>query len=238
MNDLLSSRRGAEPVSRYLEIGVAEGRTLPRVRADAAVGVDPFPKVLPDEIPESIKLHEEPSSGYFASDRPSREGPFDVVFVDGLHLWESALADVLHAFANLKRGGFVVVDDVLPSGAWEGERAASYADAVAQARAAGYPLISWMGDVWRAIYALTHGCQGSLGWATLHIKHDRYHTVFWKLSDYFNAASTDFDIEALSGLALNVPGETATQFRRRKIPSWYRAVPYRRFMNNLPVRSP
>lgn len=66
---------------------------------------------------------------------------FDVIFIDGLHIYEQARRDVVNAIKFLKPGGWVAIHDVLPD------------DAVSE----HVPIISsgpWCGDVWKVAFEL------------------------------------------------------------------------------------
>lgn len=219
VDSLLRMRPGPH---RYLEIGVASGDTFAAVTADRLVGVDPLPK--PFAIPAGGALHRVTSSEYFSSQLPSQEGPFDVVFVDGLHLWEVALADLLSGFEWLAPGGFVLVDDVFPSGTWEGTRATSFEEAVANARSHGEEIHEWMGDVWKTIRVVAESGVHGLDWATVRISKSRFHTVLW-WDDAAVAGGTRLRDAIPQSLMDRVGKEDIAVLGRidqNVLPAWYR----------------
>lgn len=125
----------------YLEIGIRRGETIAANIAEKRVGVDPKPRL--EEINprfkkglEGVRLHKKTSDEFFKENTEM----FDVVLVDGLHLYEQAMKDILNAYNNLKKGGFIVVHDCNP----RTERAA------ARKQSEG----DWNGDVWKVIYDL------------------------------------------------------------------------------------
>ena len=123
---------------RYLEIGIKNGATLQAVDAGTAVGVDPFHMANVAMCRPGLTVLPLPSDRYFR--RLPSDQRFDVVFVDGLHVFRQAYRDVLHAAATLVRGGAILIDDVVPTSA-----------------AAGSPVRTtkaWMGDVYKVIIAL------------------------------------------------------------------------------------
>ena len=66
---------------------------------------------------------------------------FDVIFIDGLHIYEQARRDVVNSIKFLKPGGWIAIHDVLPD------------DAVSE----HVPMIStgvWCGDVWKVAFEL------------------------------------------------------------------------------------
>ncbi|MGI9601261.1 MAG: class I SAM-dependent methyltransferase [Acidimicrobiales bacterium] len=128
--------------SRYLEIGVHKGHSLAFVQAGTeVVGVDPEP-ILEQEPPPNTTIVAGTSDEFFTRGEfePLRRTPFDLVFVDGLHLYEQALADVLRAEQVCHPGSVILVHDCLPP------------DAVTAARER--TTVLWSGDVWKAMLAL------------------------------------------------------------------------------------
>ncbi|WP_319467863.1 class I SAM-dependent methyltransferase [uncultured Pseudodesulfovibrio sp.] len=124
---------------RYLEIGIREGEVLSQVRTPVRVGVDPRPLIerLDPQLQsglDGVQIHPCESDVFFAKNTER----FDIVFVDGLHLYEQAIKDILNAFNVLSAGGFVVVHDLLPGTAAEGSRQVKPG--------------AWNGDVWKVMH--------------------------------------------------------------------------------------
>lgn len=128
--------------ARYLEIGVNEGHSLalggPTTRL---VGVDPEPRVGDLDHPD-WKVVSSTSEEFFASHDVSGllGGPVDLAFVDGLHHFEVALADVLAVERYAHPGTVVLVHDVVPIDAPTSTRERA--------------TVVWSGDVWKTIVAL------------------------------------------------------------------------------------
>lgn len=219
--------------SRYLEIGVAQGETFVAVDAEFRSAVDPLPQDF--VVPGNALLHRMSSRDYFSGPLAGKDGPFDVVFVDGLHLWEEALEDTLSAFDHLKAGGYVIVDDVYPSGYWEGARAESYREAVDNAEAIGQQIVSWMGDVWKAVYLLAHSRVPGLSWVTVPVTTKRFHTVFWWSApplDETRSLRTLLDTslsKELEGMDAAILGDFAAD----SIPDFYRVKTFREVSSDL-----
>ena len=128
--------------ARYLEIGVNEGHSLACAGRDTRlVGVDPAPLVDSLDHPD-WSVVEATSEAFF------REwdvvdllgGPIDLAFVDGLHHFEVALADVLSIEPYAHPGTVVLVHDALPI-----DKPTSERDRVS---------VVWSGDVWKAVVLL------------------------------------------------------------------------------------
>lgn len=120
---------------RFLEIGVWEAGTAPRVFSRFGpifdyIGVDPYGELRDDpykgqfwatseEADRVYALAQErfgeagaillrESSQAFFARKPE---PFDVIFVDGDHRYTGALSDMKQSLALLKSGGLLIVDD-------------------------------------------------------------------------------------------------------------------------------
>ena len=108
----------------YLEIGTCSGSTLNAVTAVHKVGVDPFPY-----IPCDFQMT---SDEFFAINRET----FDIIFIDGCHLYEQVLRDVANSLKCLNPGGIIVMHDCLPQRPEHQYRIQILSD--------------WNGDVWKA----------------------------------------------------------------------------------------
>jgi hypothetical protein len=99
----------------YLEIGVREGHSLTLARCPA-VGIDPFYSITA-ELDNQVTLLRTTSDEYFARPDPRRVtggAPFDLSFIDGLHLFEFAFRDFVNVERHSSPGGVIIFDDVLP----------------------------------------------------------------------------------------------------------------------------
>lgn len=99
----------------YLEVGVASGKSL-RLASCRSVGVDPgYAITVP--LDGDVALFRTTSDEYFSSPdplAPTGGVPFDLAFIDGLHLFEFALRDFINTERSCSRHGLIVFDDVLP----------------------------------------------------------------------------------------------------------------------------
>jgi hypothetical protein len=124
VNLLLADR----PNGRYLEIGCADNVLFDAVMAADKTGVDPA----------RGGTHRMTSDAFFAA---GVEAPFDVIFIDGLHLYPQVRRDLVNALAHLRPGGWIAMHDMLPRD-WLEEH-------VPQIRTSG-----WTGDGWKTAFEL------------------------------------------------------------------------------------
>jgi hypothetical protein len=99
----------------YLEIGLRNGNSL-ALASCPAVGIDPAYN-LTAELDGQVALFRTTSDEFFARPEPlaaTGGRPFDLAFIDGLHLFEYSLRDFIHAERHARRGSVVIFDDVLP----------------------------------------------------------------------------------------------------------------------------
>lgn len=122
--DLLNTIIAAGDLQTYLEIGCDTDECFSQIVVPHKVGVDP----------NSGGTVRATSDAFFESSREK----FDLIFIDGLHVYHQVIKDIRNSIAHLNPGGVIVLHDCLPLN-W----------------AAHYPfgLIYdyWNGDVWRAI---------------------------------------------------------------------------------------
>jgi hypothetical protein len=159
--------------SRYLEIGIALGRTLENVRVRTRVGVDPAPRFDLSMLPRRMTVEVQTSDAYFQGSGAT--ATFDVAFVDGLHTVEQTYRDVLNTFARVL-GGPVLIDDTVPSdeiSALPDQEASMLAR-----RSAGLGGTQWHGDVWRVVVVL-HRHHPELEWRTI-IDAGNPQTLVWR----------------------------------------------------------
>ncbi len=128
----------------YVEIGVADGHSLGLTRpGTVAVGVDPAPGPEVGARAPDRRVVATTSDEFFARhDRADVLGdaPLDLAFVDGLHLFEAALADLAHLEAWAHPGTVVLLHDCHPT------------DEAMAARER--TTVAWAGDVWKVVAAL------------------------------------------------------------------------------------
>jgi len=142
--EVLRNIHAALRPTTYLEIGVAAGATLAlATTAEIAMGVDPVPASLEHVLPAGARVVNETSDAFFASrkrDDVFGPRPVELVFIDGLHLFEHALRDFLHAERWCGRASTIILHDCVPV-------AGATADRQRRTR-------FWVGDTWKAAWAL------------------------------------------------------------------------------------
>ncbi len=128
----------------YLEIGVAAGATLAlAATADVAIGVDPVEAPVEHALPPGARILRETSDDFFGSRSPRDVfgvDTVDLVFIDGLHLFEFALRDFFNAESWCNQASTIVLHDCVPI-----ERATANRE-----RSTRF----WVGDTWKAVWAL------------------------------------------------------------------------------------
>jgi len=123
----------------YTEIGVEYGNSL-RLADCPALGIDPAPQLTAPLDPRH-KLSLTTSDDFFMlTDAASQLEPIDLTYIDGMHQIEFALRDFMHMELFCHAGSVVIVDDIYPAHALQGER-------IRQSR-------FWTGDVWKIIKLL------------------------------------------------------------------------------------
>lgn len=108
---------------RYLEIGVRSGDSL-ALAGCPAVGIDPD-FAITVELHNQIHLYRTTSDEYFSRPdplAPTGGQPFDLTFIDGLHLLEYAFRDFINAERHSSDRSVIIFDDVLPRNADEAAR--------------------------------------------------------------------------------------------------------------------
>lgn len=132
----------------YLEIGVAQGRSMALARkGTTSIGVDPDTGSLeriffhsPENTPKLFRMT---SDDFFAScDLPGLMGKttVDVAFLDGLHHFDQTLRDFINVERYAGANSLILIHDCLPVNALVAERE----------RQSGF----WLGDVWKIIPCL------------------------------------------------------------------------------------
>lgn len=119
---------------RYLEIGVRTGASL-RLAKCPSVAIEPEP-LENLRLPDDCRLYAMSSDDYFEAHANDVKAKMpDLVFIDGMHLFEFALRDFMNIERNAHTATVVIFDDVAPTHQLQATRK----------RQTGL----WTGDVWR-----------------------------------------------------------------------------------------
>ena len=128
----------------YLEIGVADGRSLACALPEThAVGIDPKPLRLAQPIRCWVKHFALTSDVFFEQHDLTEEfggRRLDLAFIDGMHLFEYALRDFMNVERYCEDDSVVLVHDCMPI------------DAVVSSRER--QTTRWTGDVWKLVVCL------------------------------------------------------------------------------------
>lgn len=117
----------------YLEIGTAKCKTFDRITAcEKKLGIDPaYEMRVRSDGSKSLKVA---SDDFFKSNTEQ----FNIIFIDGLHLYEQAARDIVNSWNCLTVGGFIILHDCQPYNAIVGGRNILKRG-------------NWTGDVYKAI---------------------------------------------------------------------------------------
>ncbi len=143
-HDVLAEMHALLQPDWYLEVGSRSGRSLSLARCNY-VAIDPVFQRFPDAPVNGRRMHflAQTSDDAFASGFLAREGirP-DLAFLDGLHLSEFLMRDLMNLEAAARPGATVALHDCLPTT----HAMETRDDAVI---ATGQP---WTGDVWKVLW--------------------------------------------------------------------------------------
>jgi hypothetical protein len=129
----------------YFEIGVRAGKSLTLSRVPS-VGVDPYFAVT-QELLCDVHLVRTTSDEFFARPHPFAHfvgKPLDLAFIDGMHLAEYALRDVINTERYCHAASVIVIDDALPM----------TVDQAGRGRVNDAKNGAWAGDVYKIIDVL------------------------------------------------------------------------------------
>ena len=107
----------------YLEIGCQSDINFSKIIIKNKIGVDP----------QSGGTHRMTSDDFFKQNKST----FDLIFIDGLHVYEQVLKDIENSLKVLNDNGVILIHDCLPAKIWH--------QTIPQTHS------SWNGDVWKSI---------------------------------------------------------------------------------------
>jgi hypothetical protein len=106
------------------------------------LGIDPNFRI-DKELHTEVQLYKTTSDEYFSRDdplAPVHGQPFDLAFIDGLHIFEFSLRDLINAERYSRPRSVIVFDDILPRSVAEASRVPTGG--------------SWTGDIYHMIPVL------------------------------------------------------------------------------------
>lgn len=125
--------------TNYLEIGVQTGKSL-ALASCPSIGVDPMPQIR-TALGPSTQVIRTTSDDFFKSHADQMiKAPLDLVFIDGMHLFEYALRDFINTEKYSEAHTVVVIDDIFPVHPAQAER--------------DRRTRTWTGDVWKLLVTL------------------------------------------------------------------------------------
>ena len=107
----------------YLEIGCLKNETFDKINIEKKIGVDPVSG-------GNVRLT---SDVFFKTNKDI----FDIIFIDGLHVYEQVKKDILNSLKFLNRDGVLLLHDCLPKKIRDQMVPRSHEN--------------WNGDVWKAL---------------------------------------------------------------------------------------
>ena len=110
----------------YLEIGCDQNQLFSKVKIVNKIGVDP----------ESGGNIRKTSDDFFLNN----SNKFDIIFIDGLHIYEQVKRDIINSINCLEQNGIILIHDCMP-------------DSLAKQAVPRFKM-KWNGDVWKAIVDL------------------------------------------------------------------------------------
>lgn len=141
----------ANDVASYLEVGVNMGHLLQRMHVDRAIGVDPsfVINVNVAEGKKDLRLFQLTSDRFFSEQETSlRLFAPELVFLDGMHLFEFLLRDFINSERLCTRSSLIVMHDCLPLSPEMCHRSQD----ISRNLTRDTPYYGWWtGDVWKII---------------------------------------------------------------------------------------
>jgi hypothetical protein len=149
----------------YFEIGVQTGFCFFKIKADRKIAVDPnfiikTKKKIKAYVKNLSNFHnkffELTSDDFFEqkSNYIKQIGGIDVIFIDGLHLYEQVVKDIENSLKYLNEGGVILVHDCNPLSEPAAVRAYTSEEAAVLVGSHPQWINQWNGDVWKAIVKL------------------------------------------------------------------------------------
>lgn len=190
INRLLTQING----KRYLEIGVSRGETFRDVQCADKTGVDPrFAFDVRELECDSTRFATRTSDEFFAAE--PLWPPYDVIFIDGLHIFEQVVRDFSNSLLRTHRQSAILIDDTLPNDIYSTLRDSSAA--LKFRKLAGSSDGSWHGDVFKIVFYI-HDFYPALNYRTI-VGSGNPQTLVWRAGKVSRKPVFD-DLEKISRL--------------------------------------
>jgi hypothetical protein len=163
----------------YLEIGVENGITFLDVDIEIRNAVDPNFRL--DIVPlanEQTCFHPVPSDQFFA--QIHNGATFDIIFIDGLHVFPQVLRDLSNSLLNIHPNSAILLDDTIPSDVFSA--IPDYQETMRFRSAAGLPGDNWHGDVFKTVFYI-HDFWPGLNYVTI-AGHENPQTLIWRSTKF------------------------------------------------------
>ncbi len=187
---LAALARGNDAKS-YLEIGVSKGHTfLNATFFELRHGVDPWFRLDAASLEsESMRFFDVTSDEFFMHHADPKQ-KYDIVFLDGHHTFEQTFRDFCCSQAHAHNDTIWLIDDVYPNDVF-----AAHPDmhtAYRYREDHGLPGKSWMGDVFKVVFAL-HDFFPNLSYRTIVGAGNPQTVVIRRSRDTFAPAFNDLE---------------------------------------------
>jgi len=146
-HDILSALGKINNTRNYLEIGVEAGSTFNALNFQSKTAVDKK-FIFKYENSPAITYHEMTSDEFFIQ-AIEKKYKYDLIFIDGYHLFEFVLRDLVNSFLVSHKNTIIVLDDVIPSDYFSQLRSQQLCNKLKQENKISNR--DWMGDVYKII---------------------------------------------------------------------------------------
>jgi len=136
---------------QYLEVGVWTGRTIEAINLGMRTAVDPKPRYL-FRFARGVRTFKCTSDDFFSN---YSVGPFDFVYLDGLHHFKQTWKDICNSAAVMKPHGLILIDDVVPIDSFSALTPQDFA-LEERRKYSGSESTVWHGDVFKVMFLLEH----------------------------------------------------------------------------------
>ena len=136
----------------YLEIGVSKGVTFKEVEITNKVAVDPCFRFDTSDDQSNCKYFEVTSDEYFSKICAKENTNFDLIYLDGLHTFEQTFRDFCASLQYSNENTIWLIDDTHPVSMYSADPDMNRAQKLSDI--AGYQIKSWMGDVFKVVFAI------------------------------------------------------------------------------------